>query len=633
MDHTEDTTTDRRTLLKTTGAALSAGVALGTGPRRIRGESAEASITFEDQTATDGTVVVAEISTDVDARFVLRTTGEGSEEVAAPVQFDAGESVSDYEVRLSPVPEQSQEVSANLYDRSSGENIARVLAEVTVDGSDDRTDGVPKTFVEADPDAGFEYPYYLYAPATADSEDSKPVVLEPTNSGQATDDFSVQRRAGERTLEGGLGRSVADGVGAAYVVPVLPRPRTEPVDAMHYVHALDDTTMAIEDGPLERVDRQVLRMVEDARSRLADRDYQTADGLLLAGFSASGNFVDRFTVLHPDEVLSVTAGGLNGMPILPLEEADGHRLPYHVGIADVEELTGEPVDVDALDDVNQFLFMGAEDTNDTIPYDDAWTDDDLRQTALDVYGDHMIEERFPRSQAAYEAAGVDAQFRVYEDTGHNPAPAIGDMVAFHERTIAGEDVSEFGETIQTVLRVDASPEPPTAGEPAELDASGSDGGTRDLEYFLWDFGNGDTAVGETVTCTFESAGEQPVTLTAVSDRGTESELTETVVVANEDGSIPEDVETETTTTTDTEYETTETPDPTTDSAGTDDGGNDEEDGDDGENDDDDDGAAGDSGAGATSPGFGVVSALAGLAGGSYVLGGRTASDDGDADDP
>ena len=125
-------------------------------------------------------------------------------------------------------------------------------------------------------------------------------------------------------------------------------------------------------------------MVDDARQRLAASDYPVADGMLLNGFSASGNFVDRFTVLHPEQVVSVTAGGLNGMALLPLAEADGRTLEYHVGIADVEELTGQAVDLDALDDANQFLYMGAEDENDTIPYDDAWTDDDLREIALAV---------------------------------------------------------------------------------------------------------------------------------------------------------------------------------------------------------------------------------------------------------
>jgi len=87
---------------------------------------------------------------------------------------------------------------------------------------------------------------------------------------------------------------------------------------------------------------------------------------------------------------------------------------------------------------------GAEDDNDTIPYDDAWTDDELRELALDIYGDDMIAERFPTCQETYREAGIDATFRVYEDTGHTPRPAMDDIVEFHQRSITGDDVSEMG---------------------------------------------------------------------------------------------------------------------------------------------------------------------------------------------
>jgi len=96
-----------------------------------------------------------------------------------------------------------------------------------------------------------------------------------------------------------------------------------------------------------------------------------------------------------------------------------------------------------------------------------------------------------------------------------------------------------------------------------------------------------------------------VTLTAVSDRGTESEVTQTVVVADEDGSVPENTEAETETQAATERATTEQ---TTAPSGTDDGGGEE------------------SETGATSPGFGVGGALAGVAGASYLLGERAGDD-------
>jgi hypothetical protein len=110
----------------------------------------------------------------------------------------------------------------------------------------------------------------------------------------------------------------------------------------------------LEEGPLERVDKQLLAMVDDARDRLDDEGYPVAEGLLLNGFSASGNFVERFASLHPDEVIAVTAGGINGMPLLPLDRADGRELPYHVGVGDIEELTGDAFDADAGADVHRF---------------------------------------------------------------------------------------------------------------------------------------------------------------------------------------------------------------------------------------------------------------------------------------
>lgn len=351
--------------------------------------------------------------------------------------------------------------------------------------------------------------------------------------------------------------------------------------------------MRIEAGKLERVDRQLLAMVEHAQDYLADNGYPiSTDSILLNGFSASGNFVDRFTVLHPEEVISVTAGGLNGMPILPLEEFEGRELPYHVGIADVEELMGEAVDLDALDETNQFLYMGGEDENDTIPFNDAWTDDELRQLALDVYGDDMIDERFPNSQRAYEAAGVDAQFRVYPAAGHTPRPAVEDIVAFHRRSIRGEDVSEFGESLTAAARIEVSTTEATVGEEIEFDGSESRG-VRDGEIlsFQWDFDTGADATGETAKHAFEEAGTFTVTLSIVTDIGTEHETTvEVGITEDHDGQASPESESD---------------DDADEDGETDDAG-----------DANDDSGVDDDGFG---PGFGVGAALASLGGVAHLL--------------
>lgn len=529
-DPTETTQVARRSALRVFSGAVTSITLFGASGAAA--SAPEPEVRFENQESDGTSITVTYAATDVDAFVVIGRDNFADivGETSTRLSLGAGDVVENVELEPDdgPLSEGNHQLTARLQE-SNGGTLDTDDATVQVGDAPEVTPGFETRLVDADPDAGFNYPYYLYAPDHVESDPDAPLLVEPNNTGTSTDDFDQHLYGARDRAEGGAG-TLASRLGAPLLVPVFPRPREEPVDWTHYVHQLDDTTMGIDSGPLERVDSQLLRMVEHAREKLAAEDYPVDDGIMLNGFSASGNFADRFTVLHPDEVVSVTAGGLNGMAILPVAERDGRELPYHVGVADVEELTGEPFDPDALDKVNQFLYMGAEDDNDTIPYDDAWTDDEVRKLALDIYGDDMIAERFPTCQETYREAGINATFRVYEDTGHTPRPAMDDIVEFHQRSIKGDDVTEMGETIAPTVAFEVdSAEDGTV----EFDASRSDGGVTDISRFLWAFGDGATAVGETVTHEFEEAGEYSITLTAILDGGTEYDGTKVLSVDQE----------------------------------------------------------------------------------------------------
>lgn len=302
-------------------------------------------------------------------------------------------------------------------------------------------------FVDADPRNGFHFSYFLYTPASVQDRESVPILVESTNVDRPTDDFEAIRSEAERRASRGFSRRVADELSVPFLHPVFARPWTEPVDWTHYTHSLDRETLLIEDNPLERIDLQLLKMFEDARERLANDGIATENQFLMNGFSASGTFANRFTALHPKRVIAVTAGGLNGMAILPLKEIDipivdanEWAVNYPVGVADIQELTGEPFDLDAFLEVPQFLYIGEDDDKDTLLYPDAWTGPDLRLTAVFVYGDDIHRDRFPKCRSIYDEMGVSAVFRTYENAGHEPVPAFDDIIAFHERCIAGEDI-------------------------------------------------------------------------------------------------------------------------------------------------------------------------------------------------
>ncbi|MFP9193637.1 CARDB domain-containing protein [Natrialbaceae archaeon A-CW1-1] len=297
--------------------------------------------------------------------------------------------------------------------------------------------GMDVTLIPADGDFGFNYPYYLYAPAVDDAF-NRPLLVEPNNTGTATDDFDVHRESAERLIEYGTPRRIGDELRVPVLVPVFPRPSSDPVSWRHYVHALDTETMQIDSGDLERVDEQLLRMVQHAKELLSVQSYPVAEDIIMNGFSASGTFVNRFTALHPDRVRSVTAGGINGTAILPLEEAEGQTLNYHIGIADLESLTGEAFDRDQWQAVDQLVYMGGDDENDTIPYDDAWNPTQ-RDIALEVYGEHMQNDRMPYCKSVYEDSGATGRVEVYPNIGHRPVTE--ELIAFHRKHVVPHFVS------------------------------------------------------------------------------------------------------------------------------------------------------------------------------------------------
>lgn len=520
----------RRGLIQAVGSVTGLAT-LSTAGQSVRREDSKASVTFDDQTTDGREVTVAEVSTSVDAMYAVRATD--ADERHARGQLSAGTDVQEFTVRLDTPLTEDRRLAFSLYPSDGGSSLDRDTAEVVVSDDVEYLDGLSVTRVDPDPDSGFHYPYFLYAPPVRAENAGGPMLVEPNNTGTSTDDFEKHESRARDLIENGYSRNVSGALGVPMLVPVFPRPRSDPVDWTHYVHQLDRDTMQLSDGPLERVDLQLLRMVEHAKEKLADASYPVGDDIIMNGFSASGNFVDRFTVLHPDRVVSVTVGGLNGMAMLPLEEAKGHTLNYHVGIADVEELTGEPVDLDALDEVNQFLYMGAEDDNDTIPYTDAWTSDEMRETALAVYGEDMIEERFPYCQSAYETAGVQAQFRVYEGVGHTPRPAREDIVEFHRRSIEGEDVTEFGQQLGLVASFERTPSNPGVGESVTFDATDSKLDRGEILTYTWNFGNGGTAAGGVVDHAFEEPGEYTVSLTVVDSNGRTAETESTLTVGAE----------------------------------------------------------------------------------------------------
>ncbi len=279
-------------------------------------------------------------------------------------------------------------------------------------------------------------PYLLVRPMQRAADASTSVgagtlFVVPNNTGFESVDGELLRASAICELKFGADTgpaAIADRLGAPLLMPLFPRPKKL------YLQALTRASLKNSVAPeFYRVDKQLIAMIDDARAKLASmnrsRNLSVQPSVLMAGFSASGVFTNRFAVLHPKRVLAAAVGAPGGWPIAPVGADQGETLPYPVGIADLgtKELGGEPVDIAALRRVRFLFLLGDADTNDAVACLDSFSETDADQINR-LFGGlvgrgcgkaaETVVKRWWPAQRLYHAAGLNARFRLYPDVRH-----------------------------------------------------------------------------------------------------------------------------------------------------------------------------------------------------------------------
>lgn len=275
--------------------------------------------------------------------------------------------------------------------------------------------------VEADPKAGFWHDYLLFLPKGVVKDKKNCLLVEPNNTGFTSDSIEKHLAGAIFTAtERSIGNNVSTELKLPFLVPVFPRTKSQ---HLVYTHALDRDAMLSTQERIKRLDLQLLAMVKDAQARLQELRIPVEEKIIMTGFSASGSFVNRFTFLHPDAVKAVVAGGLNGILMLPRRKMAGHPLNYPLGVNDLQEITGKEFDLKEYRKVPQFLFMGALDDNDAVPYDDAYNNEE-RAVIYATVGTQMQPQRWENCKQIYLQDEINAEFRTYSEVGHRSTAGI-----------------------------------------------------------------------------------------------------------------------------------------------------------------------------------------------------------------
>jgi pimeloyl-ACP methyl ester carboxylesterase len=296
--------------------------------------------------------------------------------------------------------------------------------------------------IEANPQAGFHWPYFLFMPDTVDAGSS--ILVEPNNDGLwgapfETHEYWAAIRNEQLYLE--FGRHL----NTPMLTPVFPRPLTE--DSNLYIHALSRAAMVHGDPRYARPDLQLIAMMNDAQAKLSESRLDVTEDALFWGFSAAADFATRMAVMHPDRVRAVVAGGVGGLPILPLETYQGETLTYPVGVADLSEVAGFALDAEALRTTPMLLFQGGADENDSVkepPFDcetfrsDSYSCEQARWVNTTLGASTV--ERVPLVADIYADFGMsDFNSIILPGIRHTtPDPMLATMRSFYACVLAGD---------------------------------------------------------------------------------------------------------------------------------------------------------------------------------------------------
>ncbi len=281
--------------------------------------------------------------------------------------------------------------------------------------------------VTKNPEKGFYHDYILFVPKGTPLNKKIFLLVEPNNTGKTSDRIEVHKQyAIDLASVSSVGNNVSTELKIPLLVPVFPRPASQP---LMYTHALDRDIMLERTILLNRIDLQLLEMINDARNILLSMDIIVDPKFFMNGFSASATFTNRFSYIHPDKIKALAIGGFNGKLMLPQNEINNIKLDYPIGTNDFKKITGDNFNIEAFRKIPQFIYMGKSDENDAVQFDDAYNDNE-RKIINDNIGSN-VQVRYLECQKIYLKNNFYATFKTYENVGHWTTSAVNlDVIKF-----------------------------------------------------------------------------------------------------------------------------------------------------------------------------------------------------------
>jgi len=268
--------------------------------------------------------------------------------------------------------------------------------------------------IESNPSKGFNNPYILFIPKGTLKNKRTYLLVEPNNTGKTTDSLEIHKNSAiELASISSVGNNISTNLKIPLLVPIFPRPDSKP---LVYTHALDRDVIFEKEKELTRIDLQLIAMIKNAQDVLKDNGVLIYDKIFMNGFSASATFTNRFLFIHPEKVKAAAMGGFNGELMLPFAKYKNKVFNYPLGINDFKNTFKKDCNLTVLKKISQYIYMGKDDQNDAVQFDDAYNN--IERNTINLTLGSKVQERWINCQNIYKEQDFSVEFKTYENVGH-----------------------------------------------------------------------------------------------------------------------------------------------------------------------------------------------------------------------
>lgn len=259
----------------------------------------------------------------------------------------------DFEYRHTAFADINQSLVPQFYPKPDNPDNIRIIEQIT----SELYRILPR------PQSGFNYDYYLFIPSSVNTSKTNHLLVSPIASAGVdnADEQYYSDWVRNRFVRGSVEAIIARELRLPTIQAAFPR------TPEFYVAGLTHGVMGVHSKYFSRPDLQMIAMIDDAKEILSSiHQISTKEQVFMSGYSMSGSFTHRFSLLHPELLAGIAFGGESHTPMIPFTHhaPSGTALIYTAGVADIHRYTGKEFDREAYLAIPKLYVEGYHDRKD-----------------------------------------------------------------------------------------------------------------------------------------------------------------------------------------------------------------------------------------------------------------------------